>query len=115
MANVLPELLARLEMLRDLVSPELQAGLDKFRELPAILEKLAASGGHKPLLVNSKGASVLLACSVRQLWRLLAAKEIPPSCKLGGSDGAFWRVADLEEFVRCGCDMARWKAAAARR
>ena len=89
---------------------ELSALMDRFR---ALLTELRV-GALKPLLVNAEGVGRLLGCSARQVRRLRAAGEVPPPFVLGG-DGTLWRVSDLEEFVRCGCDMTRYRAAQARR
>lgn len=95
----------------DTAPPAVSNVLERLEELLAAL----AVNGLKPLLVDARGAGRLLGCSDRQVRRMRAAGEMPEPFVLGSGDMTLWRVADLEEFVRCGCNMARYRAATARR
>jgi predicted DNA-binding transcriptional regulator AlpA len=61
-----------------------------------------------PLLTDAAGVAKLLGIGKATVWRLVAAGQLPPSVKL--SRRRLWRVADLESFVACGCDIERWRA-----
>lgn len=50
-----------------------------------------------PLLVDAKGAAVLLGISARSFLRLVARGEAPRPLRLGRL--ARWRVVDLEALV----------------
>jgi excisionase family DNA binding protein len=61
-----------------------------------------------PLLIDAVGVARLLGIGKATVWRLVAAGQLPPSLKLGRR--RLWRMADLESFVACGCDVDRWRA-----
>jgi predicted DNA-binding transcriptional regulator AlpA len=63
------------------------------------------------LSVQDAGA-VLGGLSRASVDRLRSAGKLPPTCRLGGR--VFFRAADLESFVACGCDISRWRAEAGR-
>jgi hypothetical protein len=91
--------------------PDLDALLERLAKLLDALE----GAGLRPLMVDATGAGRLLGCSARSVRRMRAAGEMPAPCVLGSGDMTLWRVADLEEFVRCGCVMTRYRAVQARR
>lgn len=60
------------------------------------------------LVVSAKELSLMLGISVRQIWRLRAAGQLPKPVYLGGS--VKWRCLDIELFIDCGCDMELFNA-----
>lgn len=85
---------------------------DLLGRLASLLSALEASA-IRPLVVDIKGLAKLLGCSRRHLERQRAAGELPDPVAVGNKLG--WRVADIELFVKANCDMARYRAALARR
>lgn len=87
--------------------------------LSAVVSRLEALAERmkepRPLVVDAAGVARLLGCSKRHAERLKAAGELPDALVLGGGTKIVWRVSDIELFVRVGCDLARYRAAAARR
>lgn len=61
-----------------------------------------------PMLVDVARVATILGIGKATVWRLVAAGQLPPSLKLARR--RLWRVADLESFVACGCDVERWRA-----
>jgi excisionase family DNA binding protein len=58
--------------------------------------------------VDVAAVAKLLGIGKATVWRLVAAGQLPPSVKLARR--RLWRVADVESFVACGCDVERWRA-----
>ena len=58
-----------------------------------------------PLLIRDTEAAVICGISRATLHRRRAAGQFPPGLKIGRC--LRWRVADLESFVACNCDIVR--------
>ena len=52
-------------------------------------------------LLNIRGVALKLACSERQVRRLMKAGEIPTPVRLGGN--VRWPLKSLSEWVTSGC------------
>ncbi|MBA4189802.1 MAG: hypothetical protein C0467_17610 [Planctomycetaceae bacterium] len=89
--------------------PELNSLLGRLAALLAALE----AERLRPLVVDINGLAKLLDCSRRHLERQRAAGELPDPVAVGNK--LVWRVSDIELFVKANCDMARYRAALARR
>ncbi len=85
---------------------------DLLERLASLLAALEASA-LRPLVVDINGLAKLLGCSRRHLGRQRAAGDLPDPVAVGNK--LVWRVADIELFVKSNCDMARYRAALARR
>lgn len=51
-----------------------------------------------PLLVDVKGLAIMLSCSVRKIWRMRSACQLPAPVKLGGRS-IRWIRRDIENFI----------------
>ena len=54
-----------------------------------------------------------LGISRRQVHRLKSAGQLPAPVRVGGGRTVRWRSADIDEFIRLGCDARAFDAAAA--
>jgi excisionase family DNA binding protein len=54
------------------------------------------------LLIDAREFARLLGVSQRTLWRLLAARQLIPPLKLGGSTR--WRISDVQAWIEGGCE-----------
>ncbi|MBX9787856.1 MAG: helix-turn-helix domain-containing protein [Pirellulales bacterium] len=61
----------------------------------------AAEGGQEPLLITADQLAAWLQVSVRSLWRLRSAGQIPPPLRL--RKAVRWRLADIEDWLAKGC------------
>ncbi|CAG0986345.1 hypothetical protein PHYC_02045 [Phycisphaerales bacterium] len=52
---------------------------------------------HEHPLLRAREVSRLLAISVRGVWRLASAGQIPPPVRVGGATR--WRASDIHEFI----------------
>jgi len=50
-------------------------------------------------LLSPAQAAALLSISVRSLWRLLAAGELPQPVRIGGGRLVRWKLSDLERMI----------------
>jgi predicted DNA-binding transcriptional regulator AlpA len=60
-----------------------------------------AEGRQEPLLITADQLAVWLQVSVRSLWRLRSAGQIPPPVRL--RKAVRWRLADIEDWLAKGC------------
>ena len=51
----------------------------------------------EPLLVDAKALAKMLSCSVRSVWRMRSAGQLPAPVKLGRS--IRWDRRDIESFI----------------
>lgn len=59
------------------------------------------TGPVEPIAVDARQLAALLACSVRQIWRLRAMKLLPKEIRLGGS--IVWNRREILEWFESGC------------
>jgi excisionase family DNA binding protein len=55
----------------------------------------------EPLLVTAREVSLLLRVSLRTLWRLRSAGDVPAPIKVGAH--VRWRLQDVREWIENGC------------
>jgi predicted DNA-binding transcriptional regulator AlpA len=55
----------------------------------------------EPLVVDVKSLARMLSCSVRSLWRRLAAGQLPKPVRIGRS--VRWELATVREWIAKGC------------
>jgi predicted DNA-binding transcriptional regulator AlpA len=59
-------------------------------------------------LVSAKQLAKMLSTSVRSVWRYRASGHLPKTVKISGA--IRWKMSDIELFLECDCDMAKYKA-----
>lgn len=62
---------------------------------------LEPSASSEPLLITAQEFADLMQLSVRTLWRLSSAGQIPEPVRIGGA--VRWRRADVTFWVEQGC------------
>lgn len=65
----------------------------------------AAAMKETNLLLSAEKVAEVLDISIRTLWRLRAARQIPAPIRVGGS--VRWRTKDLEVWIAKGCPTTR--------
>jgi excisionase family DNA binding protein len=76
---------------RSAVSDSMSEPLKEF-EMSAVVIR-----GELPLLMCVKDVAKLLGVSVRTVWRLVSAGELPKPCSIGQCSR--WHREDVEKFV----------------
>lgn len=59
-------------------------------------------------LLSAKELAKMLAVSVRTVWRLRSAGQLPIPVMIGGS--CRWKLRDIEEWLSVNCDMNRFNS-----
>ncbi|NIP22273.1 MAG: helix-turn-helix domain-containing protein [Phycisphaerae bacterium] len=59
-------------------------------------------------LVSAKQLAKMLSTSVRSVWRYRASGHLPKTVKISGA--IRWKMSDIELFLECDCDMAKFQA-----
>ncbi len=59
-------------------------------------------------LISAKELSKLLSTSVRSIWRYRSSCCLPKPVKISGA--IRWKIIDIELFLECNCDMAKFQA-----
>jgi hypothetical protein len=81
-------------------------------QAPAV--RPVAQPGERSLLVDTDAFCALTCMSPRKMHEEKAKGNLPPCVKAAGKK-LLWRRADVELWVECGCDRARFDAALATR
>jgi predicted DNA-binding transcriptional regulator AlpA len=78
--------------------------------LARLAERLDAGGGPEPLLVGGKELARLLEVSTATVERMKAAGKLPRPVLLAAGCHR-WRLAEVREWVACGCPpRPEWEA-----
>ena len=54
-----------------------------------------------PALMTVEQLAKVLQVSIRSVWRMRSAGQVPPPVKIGG--GVRWRVRDVQSWIDEGC------------
>lgn len=59
-------------------------------------------------LLSAKQLAKMLSTSVRSIWRYRSSCCLPKPVKISGA--IRWKIIDIELFLECDCDMAKFQA-----
>jgi excisionase family DNA binding protein len=62
---------------------------------------VAPASPSEPLLITAEEFAELMQVSVRSIWRLRSAREIPEPLRIGGN--IRWRREEVMEWINAGC------------
>jgi len=68
--------------------------------MATMVDQAAASPGE-PLLITAEEFADLMQVSVRSIWRLRSAREIPEPLRIGGN--IRWRREEVRQWIESGC------------
>lgn len=68
--------------------------------MATMVDQAAASPGE-PLLITAEEFADLMQVSVRSIWRLRSAREIPEPLRIGGN--IRWRREEVRQWIEAGC------------
>ncbi len=63
--------------------------------------ELLPAGPNEPCLISADAVARLLDVSVRSLWRLRSAGQVPQPVRLGGA--VRWRLDEIKKWIADGC------------
>lgn len=62
---------------------------------------VAPASPSEPLLITAEEFAELMQVSVRSIWRLRSAGEIPEPVRIGGT--IRWRREEVRQWIEAGC------------
>ena len=65
---------------------------------------MATEISEAPALITAADFAAMLKVSVRTLWRLRSAGQVPEPVRLGGA--VRWRLDEVKKWIAGGCQMS---------